>query len=76
MKVSSPIGELPFTPKALRLRKKAFELDGEMGAWPAKVEISFSDLPALLKVMAWLIGLIVVVIAAIVAVVVALTNLL
>lgn len=51
MKVSSPIGELPFEPKKLRFRRGFVELEGVMGAWPARVEISLADAPALLRVL-------------------------
>ena len=50
MKVSSPIGELPFEPRAVRLRGIGIELDGVMGAWPAQVTLTASDLPALARV--------------------------
>lgn len=51
MKVSSPIGELPFEPKRMRLRRSYLEIEGVMGAWPARVEISPADLPALLRIL-------------------------
>lgn len=51
MKVSSPIGDLPFEPKRLRVHRSFIEVEGEMGAWPARVEITWSDLPALLRVV-------------------------
>jgi hypothetical protein len=44
MKVSSPIGDLPFKPTRLRVKEGTFQLDGTMGAWPAHVEIQMSDL--------------------------------
>ena len=50
MKVSSPIGELPFEPRSIRLRDGALELEGAMGAWPARVEIRPADLVALVRV--------------------------
>jgi hypothetical protein len=52
MKVSSPIGELPFEPRTIRLRGNSIQLDGAMGAWPAQVTITPSDLPALARVAA------------------------
>lgn len=51
MKVSSPIGELPFEPKRLRVRRSFIEVEGEMGAWPARVEIAWSDIPALVRLV-------------------------
>jgi hypothetical protein len=49
MKVSSPIGELPFEPTALRVRRGRVEVEGVMGAWPAHVVIELADLPSLLR---------------------------
>ena len=49
MKVSSPIGELPFEPTALRMRGGRVEVEGLMGAWPAHVVIEPADLPSLLR---------------------------
>jgi hypothetical protein len=47
VKVSSPIGDLPFEPKRLRVSRRGLDIDGAMGAWPAHVHIDASDLPAL-----------------------------
>ena len=52
MKVSSPIGELPFEPRAIRLHSNGIQVDGVMGAWPARVTITTKDLPALARVAA------------------------
>ena len=49
MKVSSPVGEFPFEPRALSLRERRLRLDGAIGAWPAHVEIGAADLPPLLR---------------------------
>jgi len=49
MKVSSPIGELPFEPTALRMRGGRVEVEGLMGAWPAHVVIEPADVPSLLR---------------------------
>jgi hypothetical protein len=51
MKVSSPIGELPFEPTALRVRGGRVEVEGVMGAWPAHVVIEPADLPSLLRLV-------------------------
>ncbi|MEV6010126.1 hypothetical protein AB0M29_25340 [Streptomyces sp. NPDC051976] len=50
MKVSSPIGELPFEPTRLRYSRTGIEMEGVMGAWPARVHIHRRDIPLLLKV--------------------------
>jgi hypothetical protein len=52
VRVSSPIGDLPFEPRALRLRAGSLQIDGVMGAWPAQVSIGLSDVPALLRLLA------------------------
>ena len=49
MIVSSPIGELPFEPRALRLHAGGIEVTGVMGAWPAQVNITAADLPAVTR---------------------------
>ncbi|MFF8927178.1 hypothetical protein ACF1AO_07920 [Streptomyces longwoodensis] len=50
MRVSSPIGELPFEPTSLRYNRTGIEMEGVMGAWPARVHISGKDIPQLVKV--------------------------
>ena len=52
MKVSSPIGELPFEPRKLTVRPGGIQIDGSMGAWPAYVQIDARDLPALARLLA------------------------
>jgi hypothetical protein len=44
MKVSSPIGDLPFKPTQLKVKEGAIHMDGTMGAWPAHVQIEMSDI--------------------------------
>lgn len=52
MKVSSPIGELPFEPRRVSLKDGGIEIDGLMGAWPAHVRIGIDDLPAFVRLLA------------------------
>ena len=52
MRVSSPIGDLPFEPRALRIRNGGLEIEGAMGAWPAHVAIGLRDVPAVLRLIA------------------------
>jgi hypothetical protein len=47
MRVSSPIGELPFEPRTMTYQDKSLVIDGAMGAWPARVVI-----PAVLRLVA------------------------
>ncbi len=44
MKVSSPVGDLPFKPTRIRVKNGSIHLDGAMGAWPAHVQIEISDI--------------------------------
>lgn len=44
MKVSSPIGDLPFKPTEIKISEGAVLMEGNMGAWPAHVQIELSDL--------------------------------
>ena len=52
MKVSSPIGELPFEPRKVSVKDGGLEIQGLMGAWPAHVHIGIDDLPALARLLA------------------------
>jgi hypothetical protein len=52
MRVSSPIGDLPFEPRKLRLRNGGIQMEGVMGAWPAKVQIGLEDIPGILRLLA------------------------
>lgn len=44
MKVTSPVGEFPFTIKSVRLRGKRLVVLGQMGSWPADIEVGVRDL--------------------------------
>jgi hypothetical protein len=46
VKVSSPVGTFPFEPERIRVSGGHLELQGRMGAWPAKVEIAPADVLA------------------------------
>lgn len=52
MKVSSPIGELPFEPRKLTVRAGGIQIEGAMGASQAYVQIDARDLPALARLLA------------------------
>jgi hypothetical protein len=52
VKVSSPIGELPFEPRRLTVRPDGIQIEGAMGAWPAHVHIGARDVPALARLLA------------------------
>ena len=51
MRVSSPIGDLPFEPRRARLGRDGLHVEGAMGAWPAHVHVAPSDLPALARLV-------------------------
>jgi hypothetical protein len=51
MRVSSPIGDLPFTPERVRITRAGVEIDGTMGAWPAHVHMDAADVPALARLL-------------------------
>ena len=50
MKVSSPVGEFPFELERLRRQGTHLSLEGRMGAWPARVEVSAEDGVRLIRV--------------------------
>jgi hypothetical protein len=51
MRVSSPIGDLPFTPERIRVSRGGIDVDGSMGAWPAHVHVDAADLPRLARLL-------------------------
>ena len=51
MKVTSPIGELPFEPHRITVSRAGIDVEGSMGAWPTHVHIDPSDLPALARLL-------------------------
>jgi hypothetical protein len=51
MRVSSPIGDLPFAAERVRVSRDGVDIEGTMGAWPAHVHIDAADLPALARLL-------------------------
>jgi hypothetical protein len=49
MKVSSPVGDLPFEVMRWRWKQRTIVLEGAMGAWPARIVIYPHDAPKLLR---------------------------
>jgi len=49
MKVSSPVGDFPFEPLRLKVGPGHLTLEGQVGAWPARVEFAPGDLVALAR---------------------------
>lgn len=46
----SPIGDLPFTLTGVRRDGAHLVVDGELGAWPSRIEIGAADVPGLVAV--------------------------
>jgi hypothetical protein len=51
MRVSSPIGDLPFEPSALHVTQGRLQLEGSIGAWPARVEIEPRDITTVARLI-------------------------
>jgi hypothetical protein len=51
MRVSSPIGDLPFEARRIRAGRSGVEIEGTMGAWPAHLHVDAADLPALARLL-------------------------
>jgi hypothetical protein len=51
MKVTSPIGELPFTVRGVSLEGGRVVADGELGAWRSRIEVSREDIPMLARAL-------------------------
>jgi hypothetical protein len=47
MKVSSPVGDFPFTPTSLRYETGELVVEGAMGAWPATIRVGPGDIPGI-----------------------------
>ena len=73
MKVTSPIGEMPFTADRARLTRHGVIIEGSMGAWPAKVTVSAADTPQLLRVALVPLLILAVVMAAVITAIVAIS---
>lgn len=46
MKVTSPVGEFPYVFERIRFEGTHLVAEGRMGTWPARIEMSASDIPA------------------------------
>jgi hypothetical protein len=49
MKVSSPVGDFPFEPLQLTVKPGHLTLEGQVGAWPARVEFEPKDVVTLAR---------------------------
>lgn len=48
MIINSPVGRFPFTVSSVSLRSRSILLKGRMGTWPATLEASPADIPAVI----------------------------
>ena len=51
MKVSSPVGDFPYTPTSIRYEAGEFVVEGAMGAWPATIRVGMGDAPAIAQLV-------------------------
>jgi hypothetical protein len=49
MKVSSPVGDFPFEPLQVTIKPGHLTLEGQVGAWPARVEFEPKDVVTLAR---------------------------
>ena len=49
MRVTSPIGELPFVVRGAAVRDRRLVVEGELGSWRSQIEVGPDDLPMLAK---------------------------
>jgi hypothetical protein len=53
MKVTSPVGEFPYTFERIRLEGAHLVAEGRMGTWPARIEIGIADIPPAVRIGAF-----------------------
>ena len=51
MRVSSPIGDLPFEVEAVRLEGRELVVEGRLGAWESRIHIGPDDVPMLARAL-------------------------
>jgi len=49
MRVTSPIGELPFVVRGATVRDRRLVVEGELGSWRSQIELDAGDLPMLAR---------------------------
>ncbi|WP_166904553.1 hypothetical protein [Mycobacterium sp. DL440] len=50
MKVTSPVGEFPYTFERIRVEGSRIVAEGRMGTWPARIEVGVSDIPPAIRI--------------------------
>ena len=51
MRVSSPIGDLPFEVETVRIEGGEVVVDGRLGAWQSRIHIGAGDVPMLVRAL-------------------------
>ena len=51
MRVSSPIGDLPFQVEAVRLEGRELVVEGRLGAWESRIHVGPEDVPMLARTL-------------------------
>lgn len=50
MKVTSPVGEFPYTFERIRIQGTHLVAEGRMGTWPARIEVGVTDIPPAIRI--------------------------
>jgi hypothetical protein len=50
MKVTSPVGEFPYTFERIRFEGSHLVAEGRMGTWPARIEVGVGDIPPAVRI--------------------------
>jgi hypothetical protein len=51
VRVSSPIGDLPFEVEAVRLEGRELVVEGRLGAWESRIHVGPEDVPMLARAL-------------------------
>lgn len=51
MRVTSPIGDLPFEVEAVRIEGRELVVDGRLGAWQSRIHVEAADVPMLARAL-------------------------
>ena len=51
MRVTSPIGDLPFEVEAVHIEGRELVVDGRLGAWQSRIHVEAADLPMLARAL-------------------------
>jgi hypothetical protein len=51
VRVSSPIGDLPFQVEAVRLEGRELVVEGRLGAWESRIHVGPEDVPMLARAL-------------------------